>query len=140
MVLGRAEVVDEERDIVANPLVVGLEGLGVVILDRTAEVCVIEKRLQYLFLQIMDIAFMERLVETRFLGIFPFRKNLLGQGPGRVLLLGLAAESETRARRRSPAPRSLPSMALRNSSLISSFSLVKRQTATEPGSKLTANI
>src|ERR1039457_1709562 len=44
VILDFTKVVDKERDIVTDTLVVGLEGLGIVILDCTAKVVVIQKR------------------------------------------------------------------------------------------------
>jgi len=99
VILGSAEIVDQKRYIITDSLVVRFESLGIVILDRTTEIGVIKKWFQHLSLQIVDIAFMERLIESRFSGVFSFRQNLLGQCPGGVLLLGFPAEVVAFARR-----------------------------------------
>jgi hypothetical protein len=52
----RAQVVDQEGDIVPDPLVVGLERLGVEVLDGAPEVGVLKERLQDFFLQVENVA------------------------------------------------------------------------------------
>jgi len=81
------KIVHQEGYIVPDFFVVSLEIFRVVVLDGAPKVFVFKERFQHLFFQVVNIAFMQRIIYIRFSNRFSFNQNLLGQRPGGIFLV-----------------------------------------------------